>query len=380
MKGARASAVRHAAIHLTGRQGLMVFPRDANPYQELLYDELALLDWDIRYIGELSSSQTLNIALLPIQVAYLRVRGFRLLHLHWLFGFVPTWARRPGLARKVFRLWFRICLAVLGLLGVRLVWTAHNAMPHSPVFDDDEKARRLLVRRCTAIIAMNSETVGEVRQRFAVGPVVRLIPHGNYDAAYGIIPSLEEARRTLGVEAEAFVLASVGRVEEYKGFQDLPRAVAASDELSDVMVVVAGRCSDPTLREEIISGMASLHCDTRLELVELSSDRMVAYLRAATCVVFPFRSVSTSGSLIFAMGLGSLCIVPDLPVFQDIPDDALVRYPAGRLSSLAEALVDLKRASPEIHSRTREAARAYVAGLSWRAIAASHDEVFRGTG
>ncbi len=86
----------------------------------------------------------------PLELTAARLTGTRLVHLHWVFGFVLPGGRR---ARRAAQCWFALVIAVIRLLGMRLVWTAHNVLPHEPVFADDRAARRRLVRASDLVIA-----------------------------------------------------------------------------------------------------------------------------------------------------------------------------------------------------------------------------------
>ena len=48
---------------------ILVLPRDQNPYQALLYGEMRRLGVQVSYIGQLTPSRTLNLLLLPVEVA-----------------------------------------------------------------------------------------------------------------------------------------------------------------------------------------------------------------------------------------------------------------------------------------------------------------------
>ena len=57
---------------------ILVFPRDDNPYQSLLYDEMYRLGVRITYLGQGTPSHSLNILLLPLETAVRRICGARL--------------------------------------------------------------------------------------------------------------------------------------------------------------------------------------------------------------------------------------------------------------------------------------------------------------
>ena len=67
---------------------ILVLPReDTNPYQELLYGEMRRQGAQITYLGELTRSHTLNLLLLPLEMAIRRLGGARVVHLHWVYAF-----------------------------------------------------------------------------------------------------------------------------------------------------------------------------------------------------------------------------------------------------------------------------------------------------
>ena len=72
----------------------MVFPRDPNPYQGLLYGEMGRLGVRVCYLGELTLSHTVNLLLLPPELAWHRMAGARVVHLHWVLMFTLPGARR----------------------------------------------------------------------------------------------------------------------------------------------------------------------------------------------------------------------------------------------------------------------------------------------
>ena len=88
-----------------------------------------------------SASQTLNSLLLAPRLTWRRLRGARILHLHWTYPFAWRWASTTPLLRRAPRWWFTALLSYARLLGLRVVYTAHNVLPHAAVFDDDRAAR-----------------------------------------------------------------------------------------------------------------------------------------------------------------------------------------------------------------------------------------------
>src|SRR5271166_336887 len=126
---------------------VLVTPKDENPYQRLLYEEVTAAGAQVRYADGPSGSHTINLLLAPLMLAWYRLRGYQLLHIHWVFQFSLPWARRATTARRAMQCWFWFYLWLAGALGYRVVWTAHDLMPHDQVFFDDGRARQYLIDR-----------------------------------------------------------------------------------------------------------------------------------------------------------------------------------------------------------------------------------------
>lgn len=73
---------------------VLAFPRDQNPYQELLYAEAAALGAKITYLGKVTPLGSLNLLLLPLELVMRKMGGARIVHLHWVWAFLLPWADR----------------------------------------------------------------------------------------------------------------------------------------------------------------------------------------------------------------------------------------------------------------------------------------------
>jgi glycosyltransferase involved in cell wall biosynthesis len=314
-----------------------VWPCAPNPYQRLLHQALADQGVDPRLLRDLTGSHTLNLALLPLSLAVARLRGARVFHLHWVYEFMPPWMARSHLTRLLGEWWYDTVLAVCGLLRLPVVWTAHNVVPHERVFDDDLRARRTLLRHAAGVV-LHDPSAREAFEALALRlpPIVAVAPHGPYQAWDGPRPDRAQARAVLGWEADVPVLLFFGRVTRQKGVEDLLETLA--DLPPDAaQLVIAGPCADEVLARRLRSLAGRAPGRVRLDLRYLSETELTWHLAAADAAVMPFRSVTTSGSVLLALSLATLVVVPDLPAFRDLDEDSVVRYPAGP-DGLREAL------------------------------------------
>ena len=347
---------------------VLVFPRDdLNPYQRLLYGEMARLGARVTYLGRLTPSHTLNVLLLPAELAARRVAGARLVHLHWVFGFSLPGGDRLPFVRRLAQLWFTLWLRTVRVLGMRLVWTAHNVLPHGRVFADDAVARRALVRASDLVLAHSPAVLAELAALGAVARRAAVIPHGPFGPVDPAAPGASP--RIPGSGDQVRHLLFFGRVEEYKGVDDLLAAVASLPGDVPLRLTVAGQCDDLALRSRLrlLARPASGRVVLRLERVP--EDEVTGLLAASDVVVLPFRRITTSGSAMLALAHGRPLIVPDLAALAGLPPPAVIRYD-GSVPSLAAALTDAARISRPALAAMSAAATAYASSTSWPEIAA----------
>jgi glycosyltransferase involved in cell wall biosynthesis len=342
---------------------ILVLPRDPNPYQRLLYGEMQRLGVQITYIGNLTPSQTVNLFLLPLEVTVGRITGARLIHLHWVFVFALPGAQRFPVMRQAAQIWFLIWLRFCRMLGMHLIWTAHNVLPHGPVFADDVSARRALVEASDLVLAHSQSALAELS---ALGAVVRrsaVVQHGPIAPMRSTVsPRVPSAR---GGPCRFLFF---GRVQEYKGADDLLAAFASMPDDVPTHLTVAGQCDDPRLRSRLNALARGAGARVELRLERIPDDEMDQLLAAADVVVLPFRQVTTSGSAMLALSHGKPLIVPDLPGLANLPDEAVLRYD-GQVSMLTAALARLACADGEILAAMSAAASDYASRVTWQDIA-----------
>lgn len=341
---------------------ILVAPRNnTNPYQELLYQEFRRAGVTVKYIGSLTRSFTLNQLLLPVELVAGRLAGARLVHLHWVYNFGLYGGDHWRLLRRVSQSWFAVWLWMLGLLGLRLVWTAHNVLPLQTVFADDLGARRHLVSKCDLVIAHSQATVEELD---ALGMAPRrsvVIPHGPF------VPVSPPQAPNPSNGSDPRRLVFFGSIQEYKGVDDLLVAFAALPSDLNATLTVAGQC-DKTLQPVLAELAAHAPGRVELRLERVPDEELTQLLAAAHVAVLPFRRSTTSGSAIFALSHSRPIVVPDLPGLAELPDEAVFRYD-GTVQGLTRALTDAILAEDSRIARMSAAADAYCASTSWPGIA-----------
>lgn len=343
---------------------ILALPRDPNPYQQLLYSEVERAGHRVRYAGELTPSHTLNVLLLPVELAAYRLKGWRILHIHWVFFFRIAGSDRSALLRRVAQTWFAFVLAACRVLGIRVAWTMHNLLPHQQVFQDDLAARRTLVRSSDLVFAHSPASLRALEELGLRPRRSALVTLGPFEPGVDV-----RTLRPPGVGRSTLKLLFFGYVLEYKGVEDLVEAMAGIPEDVGVQLQVAGHCPDARLRRRLHELAKVTRGRVTLDLARIPGDEIPDLLADSDVVILPFRRTTTSASALLALGYGRVVILPDVPAFADLPREAAIFYD-GSVEGLRRAIVKVAGDHREQLVRTGSAASAYVSTLSWAEAAA----------
>src|SRR5262249_12454873 len=156
----------------------------------------------------------------------------------WVFGFRLPFADRLPLIGRIARAWFAAMLAFAHRLGITVVWTAHNTLPHERVFDDEVVARRSLLRASELVIAHSKAALaelGRVVARPRRGTVIR-------PGLFNLNPRAADLRPPGTGRSGPLPLLFFGKVIPYKGVEELLEAVAKLPP-GTVKLRVVGQCS-----------------------------------------------------------------------------------------------------------------------------------------
>lgn len=293
----------------------------------------------------------------------------RVLHFHWPSTFYEAWRGgvvRPGLLRLLCLGWFVAKLAAAKSLGYRLVWTAHDVLPHGPFRALYRLERRITCGRLwDGVIAHCPRAAEAVRAQLGFRGPVAILPHGSLAGYYPDTTDRDRSREALGVGPGEFLYLHFGAIRPYKGIEALIEAFRASPPEGALLLVAGG--GDPAYLRGL---RAACGADPRFRWVprRVPDGEVAGLMHAADAVVLPYRRVTTSGTLVLAMGFGKRVVIPATGCVPDMvaPEFAVTYDPEGGTSALAEALRAVRGLDPE---RAAEAARARVGAWDWKRIA-----------
>lgn len=236
--------------------------------------------------------------------------GFRSLPLlpgvaffHWpneMF-FVSRWRSARSAATLLVKLAY-----AKRLQGMRVVWLAHNVVPHERRGWRFLPARASFMKLLDGIVFLSDSSRDTV---LATYPGLRslpqlVIPHGVYlDRATPAAPPPPVRNRPVR-------LVYAGRVKRYKAPDLLARCAAALPAAS-LELTIAGACDEPALEQELTS-LAHSHGHIATQLSFLSDTELEDLLDDADAIVMPYRDILNSGSAIHALSRFRPFIAPRL--------------------------------------------------------------------
>jgi glycosyltransferase involved in cell wall biosynthesis len=249
-------------------------------------------------------------------------------------------------------------------------------LPHNPIFLDDLKIRRYLVRSSDVVVALSEGAKEEIKVKFEPHEIV-VIPEGPlfHPTTYHRI----KYREKLQVPAENLLLVSLGSLASYKGIADLLKASHNIER--KISIRVAGWCDSKDERElkAFCEAARSDGEDIQIAFGELTKNEYGAYLQAADFYVAPFRVITNSGSVNAALSAGLPVVIPNLPSLQWVPKGAAVVYQSelDSITELAAAINSLTSITDERLIAMQSAANAFTDEHSWKEISEKHIRLYQ---
>lgn len=318
-----------------------------------------------------SLRRTSGIAFRILRIADLAPDCFKVLHL--------CRALKPDIVHLQSALPFD-ALLLCTFPHLPVVATVHNILPHRPR-PFDLALCRWLYRRASALIFHGEANKREFARRFRSQAVMRVIPMGCFDVlARGAKPSRQEARRKLGIEAEAAVVLFFGQIRPNKGLEVLLRAfpqvlrAVPSARILAAGFPLAGMREVTSLVEEL-----GLRPFTYLLPRYIPLEEVEVFFQAADVVAMPYLSVTQSAVLPAAMAFGKAVVASSVGALPEVvkDGDTGLLVPPGQPGPLAEAIIRLltdERLREETGRNLKEAGQTI---FTWPRAAEATEALYR---
>jgi len=281
----------------------------------------------------------------------------------------------------------RLHLPILRRLGKRIVYTAHDVLPHEPEIMSLEHCR-WLYNSVDSLFVHGDRLKQLMLDRFQVDPAsVHVIPHGNYNFISDTPGAWnrESARASFGWNEDDRVVLFFGLIRAYKGIDTLleacriirDRGLAKGQRLR---VVIAGRVFNDHWAE---GGYEAQIRDAHLEeqvhrhFGHIDMRDIARFFQAADVVAVPYKRGSQSGVLRLAYSFAKATVATSVGSLAEVPPEDLARFvPPEDAGAFAAALQDLLE-NPETAKALGDRARRYAdTELSWDRIASTTRAVY----
>ena len=325
---------------------IVSYPNYSNPYLGLFYD--ALHPHGVEWVGELKPS---------VSGVWSRRRECDAYHIHWP---ERLWSKSKIPALSLVR--FLAVLLATRMLGISLIWTVHNLDPHEGGGWINRMGQRLLGRYADLVLVHSEHTEVQLRERARVRGRVAVMKHGNYKGYYPPPRPRNEVLETFGLDGSKPILACMGLLREYKGF-DLA-CVALNQFKGEFQLVIAGPPHSTEVVDELRMYERELP-DLLLHMRRVTDQEFSDLLSVSAAALLPYRRITGSGMLLAAWTQGCGVIASDLGFFREmIPAGSAAGrlFEAGNPESLAAAIKDYLRVPA---SERQSAALAMAERYSW---------------
>ena len=262
---------------------------------------------------------------------YLRRTDSKIVHIQWLrFDFIEG----------VLVSW------IMKLMGKKVVYTAHNLLPHDKEGPIVRAKFRFIYRIPDDIMVHTAFIKKQIVSQFDIlQDKVHVIPHGVYKRQKNDLLTREDARKALQLRSDSLVILFFGIIQAYKGFDTLKKSIELLHDSSNIQILVAGRVSKE-YKKEFETLVEKIDGDQYTFLLRYITDEEVEHcFKTADVTVLPYKESSQSGVMFMSYTFGVPVIVPDIGGFPEdvLPQKTGYLFEANNPASLAAAIMDFKK-------------------------------------
>lgn len=347
-------------------------PAYKDPYQKSLLFQLQSLGYDVVYGEDKQKFSVVELSLLYNIIKF--HKEIRIIHLHWQHPFLLSKSKIGTVVKSSM---FTLQMLLLKLLGIKLVWTVHNITNHENVYKDIELFFSKLISKSADAIIVHCETSKcEIIKEFNIPETkITIIPHGNFIGFFKNNLSRNEAREILKISEEDLVFLFLGLIRPYKGvFELIDNFLLLNSKTAKLLIV--GKVLDDQLSRRLQDKTAGIS-NVKLVSEFIPDDNLQLYTNAADVMVFPYRNILNSGSVISAMSFGKPVLCPDMGCIPEVLESrSNFIYDPRDTKGLLNSLRSVVKSKDELH-KMGFANREFVKKFNWQCIAATTVRVYK---
>lgn len=210
------------------------------------------------------------------------------------------------------RLWALdyILVFLLQHLGIKVIHTAHNLLPHVHHTGDRTKYR-LYYRAVNGIIVHSERTRNEMGHMAGCEDKTWVIHHGmlpSHSNPDDCARRMEQLKRQKGIDSNTMVFACMGIQSTYKGTDTVLKVWSTSSILqkSNSMLLIVGK--NENIDYSPVRNMPNVHIVNG----KVPEPDFNAYMQMASVILLPYTAISQSGVLFSALQAGIPVLVSDV--------------------------------------------------------------------
>jgi beta-1,4-mannosyltransferase len=200
------------------------------------------------------------------------------------------------------------------LWGAKLVWVAHNAVPHDSG-TQTSICRSWFLRSLDGVVFISQHSRSVVEEMY---PSIREVP--SLSVVHGHYRTTAATRETPYVRSgEDIRLVQFGRIRPYKNIETLVDTVSSLQ--SGFHLLVAGMTCDLSLCaaiEERSQKTSNVKVDIRSS--PIADAELEAIVDSADAVVLPYRNILNSGSALFSLSRNRPVLAPNIGALPELRD------------------------------------------------------------
>jgi len=298
---------------------------------------------------------------------YLLLQQPQVLHVQWL----------PMLGSLPIELWV---IKLSKRLGIRVVYTAHNVLPHDT--GNHLKEKYLTVYRAVDFLICHTKSAAErLSNEFDLpSSKISIIPHG---------PMLHDLRTTspnqmakkLSKDKNKVTFLFFGSIRPYKGLEFLldawHLAVADMPQASLEILGAGEQEYIDLIQNKILQLNVAASVSSQFSYIE--DDELVAHLEASHVLLYPYQNIDQSGALLTGMSFSKPIIATSLEGFKEtlIPDQTAIFVNYGDANQLSETLKYLYNTPSERERLGMNTAKDFGKQYSWGRISEQTMDVYQ---
>lgn len=283
------------------------------------------------------------------------------------------------------RLWIvdLLFVCLLRCFGIKIVYTAHNILPHNPKRFDRCKYY-LYYHIISAIIVHTNNTKIKLAKHFNLkDSKINVIPHGilQNDVDYEVVLERQNVlQQQLGIKSSDIVFSCLGYQYAYKGVDlvaEVWRNTLGFNNSPNVHLLMVGknRNVDPVVFDSIRDFSNVYILDEQIDDVDFD-----AYMRMSSVVLLPYKEISQSGLLFTAICAGVPTLVSNIGGLEDPMHYAQIGWSIGEptYDNLLTAMTHLVGSPDEIRQvrENKEAFELVRSAYSWEKIAETTNQLY----